>query len=38
LIEHFYHAETDTYLIFLFTGVTTTNADIWPGGHGVAGW
>mmetsp|Transcript_32352 Transcript_32352/g.81516 ORF Transcript_32352/g.81516 Transcript_32352/m.81516 type:complete len:85 (+) Transcript_32352:111-365(+) len=22
----------------IMEGVTTTNADIWPGGHGVAGW
>mmetsp|Transcript_21005 Transcript_21005/g.52836 ORF Transcript_21005/g.52836 Transcript_21005/m.52836 type:complete len:85 (+) Transcript_21005:392-646(+) len=22
----------------IMDGVTTTNADIWPGGHGVAGW
>jgi hypothetical protein len=22
----------------IMEGVTTTNADIWPGGHGAAGW
>jgi len=22
----------------IMEGVTTTNADIWPGGHGTAGW
>jgi hypothetical protein len=22
----------------IMDGVTTTNADIWPGGHAVAGW